>query len=502
MDAKLVIVGGQANKSEVKLKLPMLIGRNPGLGLTINHNMVSRVHCQIYEREGALVVRDNNSSNGTLINNERISESVLKPGDRLAVGPLTFVAIYQHNGAFPTVGREGAKTAPAAAPKPAPAKPAANMNAPVIKPMAPPAGGPKPMAPPSPKPGLPQPPKPMAPPAAPAAPAAAGGQWSDSLFEDANTADDLLFGRDEQPASPASPFSKYTEPTVEEEEGTRFFAPGTSFKELDLADLVADTDDSQSAANIPPVPAAAASDDFQFLIQFENAGDIQPGTAIRAAGRDAGVVKDLKYVMVGGQLKAQALASVSKQLAPHLRDDMNVAIQQSGLSLVVEVLSPGQGNPIVAGQMVTAYGIQAEYGGLADLVDDDSSIMAPGSLSHTTANDDLDDMGVLDGEPNGGDDIMAPPAKGGGLNDFFAELTSGLDDDDEEEAPAEAPAEEEPPLQASFEDLADDDPPMATLDVEDLEELPPESGATNNGENGSAPNQGFSFGDFDMPGRR
>lgn len=357
------------------------------------------------------------------------------------------------------------------------------------------------MAPPSPKPAAPQLPKPMAPPVAPPAPAA-GAQWSDSLFEDANTADDLLFGRDEQPASPASPFSKYTQPTVEEEEGTRFFAPGTSFKELDLADLVADTDDSQSAANIPPVPAPPASDDFQFLIQFENAGDIQPGTAIRAAGRDAGVVKDLKYVMVGGQLKAQALASVSKQLAPHLRDDMNVAIQQSGLSLVVEVLSPGQGKPIVAGQLVTAYGIQAEYGGLADLVDDDSSIMAPGSLSHTTANDDLDDMGVLDGEPTGGDDIMAPPAKGGGLNDFFAELTSGLDMDDEEEAPAEAPAEEEPPLQASFEDLADDEPPMATLDVEDLEELPPENGATNSGENGTAPNQGFSFGDFDMPGRR
>lgn len=121
LDAKLVVVGGHANKGEVKLKLPMTIGRNPGLGLTINHNMVSRLHCQIYERDGALVVRDNNSSNGTFINNERIDEAVLKPGDRLQCGPLTFVAIYQHSGDFPVLSRPASKPK-GEAPKPEPPK--------------------------------------------------------------------------------------------------------------------------------------------------------------------------------------------------------------------------------------------------------------------------------------------------------------------------------------------------------------------------------------------
>jgi predicted component of type VI protein secretion system len=105
MEAKLVVVGGNATKGEIRLRLPMTIGRTKEAGLCIAHPMVSRLHCTLYELDGAIVIRDNNSSNGTLVNGERISESVLRPGDKLAVGPLTFVAIYRHAGAFPSVGK-------------------------------------------------------------------------------------------------------------------------------------------------------------------------------------------------------------------------------------------------------------------------------------------------------------------------------------------------------------------------------------------------------------
>lgn len=106
MDAKLVVVGGNATKGEVKLKLPMTVGRNKEAGLTISHPMVSRLHCQIYEVDGALVIRDNNSANGSYLNNERIDqETAIKPGDRLTIGPLTFVVIYQLNGPLPDVGK-------------------------------------------------------------------------------------------------------------------------------------------------------------------------------------------------------------------------------------------------------------------------------------------------------------------------------------------------------------------------------------------------------------
>ena len=67
------------------------------------HPKVSRQHCQIFERDGVLVVRDNESLNGTFIDNEKITEAILKPGDKLTVGPLTFVAVYEHAGSFPTL---------------------------------------------------------------------------------------------------------------------------------------------------------------------------------------------------------------------------------------------------------------------------------------------------------------------------------------------------------------------------------------------------------------
>jgi predicted component of type VI protein secretion system len=95
MDARLIVVGGKANKSEVKLKLPTTIGRSRAADLTVAHPKVSRQHCQIFERDGLLVVRDNGSLNGTYIEDTRITESVLKPGDKLTVGPLTFMAAYE-----------------------------------------------------------------------------------------------------------------------------------------------------------------------------------------------------------------------------------------------------------------------------------------------------------------------------------------------------------------------------------------------------------------------
>lgn len=104
MEAKLIVIGGKANKSEVKLKLPTTIGRSRKADLTVAHPKVSRQHCEIFEREGVLMVRDFGSLNGTFIENNRVSEAILKPGDKLTVGPLTFVAVYEHTGALPAPG--------------------------------------------------------------------------------------------------------------------------------------------------------------------------------------------------------------------------------------------------------------------------------------------------------------------------------------------------------------------------------------------------------------
>jgi len=95
MEAKLVVVGGKANKAEVQLKLPTVIGRGRDADLTVAHPTVSRHHCVLFEQDGVLFVRDNGSLNGTLIEGNKVQESKLKPGETLTVGPLTFRADYE-----------------------------------------------------------------------------------------------------------------------------------------------------------------------------------------------------------------------------------------------------------------------------------------------------------------------------------------------------------------------------------------------------------------------
>ena len=112
MDVKLVVVGGDAKATEVKLKLPAIIGRGRDATLTLPHPLVSRKHCEIFESDGYLVVRDMGSLNGTFINDERITEAVLPPGDLLRLGTVTFRAAYDPpTGEPPENGTPQAQTA-------------------------------------------------------------------------------------------------------------------------------------------------------------------------------------------------------------------------------------------------------------------------------------------------------------------------------------------------------------------------------------------------------
>ncbi len=95
MDAKLVVVGGEAKPAEIELKLPAVLGRGREATLSLRHALVSRNHCEIFESDGYLVVRDMGSLNGTFVNNQQITEAVLPPGHLLTVGTVTFRAVYE-----------------------------------------------------------------------------------------------------------------------------------------------------------------------------------------------------------------------------------------------------------------------------------------------------------------------------------------------------------------------------------------------------------------------
>lgn len=95
LNAKLLVVGGDVKTTEIKLRLPAIIGRGKGSTITLLQPLVSRQHCELYEADGKLWVRDLGSLNGTYVNNEKVTESEIPPNDLLTVGTVTFRAAYE-----------------------------------------------------------------------------------------------------------------------------------------------------------------------------------------------------------------------------------------------------------------------------------------------------------------------------------------------------------------------------------------------------------------------
>ena len=91
LDAKLVIVGGADSALEYELKLPTSIGRGTENDISLAHPLVSRRHCELFEEDGLLFVKDNGSLNGTYLNRQRIDEAPLVDGDEVQVGKFKLV---------------------------------------------------------------------------------------------------------------------------------------------------------------------------------------------------------------------------------------------------------------------------------------------------------------------------------------------------------------------------------------------------------------------------
>jgi len=97
MDVKLVVEKGPARTRTIHLRgVKTIVGRQRGCDLRIPSNEVSRRHCLLSTQAGYLTVQDLASANGTYLNGKRIqSREAARPGDRIEIGPLTFVVEYQ-----------------------------------------------------------------------------------------------------------------------------------------------------------------------------------------------------------------------------------------------------------------------------------------------------------------------------------------------------------------------------------------------------------------------
>lgn len=90
--AELIIRSGKHDGK--KLRLPereTLAGRGEECPLRLTSADVSKEHCLLRVTPEGIHVRDLGSRNGTWVNDERITaEVLLRPGDQLRIGPMTF----------------------------------------------------------------------------------------------------------------------------------------------------------------------------------------------------------------------------------------------------------------------------------------------------------------------------------------------------------------------------------------------------------------------------
>ena len=85
--AKLIVNPTSSSRREIHLSRTLVsIGRDPSNDLVLPDAMVSRRHAVIEYRGSQYYLRDCNSSNGSLVNGDRVSERNLRDGDLVAIG--------------------------------------------------------------------------------------------------------------------------------------------------------------------------------------------------------------------------------------------------------------------------------------------------------------------------------------------------------------------------------------------------------------------------------
>jgi len=87
--AKLVVLSEGFTGLTYELKVDKTtIGRVEDNAFQIPEQSISSHHCEIVQRGNDLVVKDLNSTNGTFVNGEQVTEAALKPGQILRLGQV------------------------------------------------------------------------------------------------------------------------------------------------------------------------------------------------------------------------------------------------------------------------------------------------------------------------------------------------------------------------------------------------------------------------------
>lgn len=98
MKVRLSVQHKKANVKSVILHTDALIGRSTECNLRLASGQVSRRHCKLLISDEQVAVVDLGSSNGTFLNDEKITSKVeipIPPGSALSIGPARFIVEYE-----------------------------------------------------------------------------------------------------------------------------------------------------------------------------------------------------------------------------------------------------------------------------------------------------------------------------------------------------------------------------------------------------------------------
>ena len=91
MDFKLVMFREDGSRRDFPLSPgTTTIGRKDDCDIRIPLGTVSRRHAEVILDDDGAVLHDLGASNGTFLNNRRIEEEDLEPGDQIFIGPVVF----------------------------------------------------------------------------------------------------------------------------------------------------------------------------------------------------------------------------------------------------------------------------------------------------------------------------------------------------------------------------------------------------------------------------
>lgn len=76
------------------LKTTLIVGRRESCDIVLRFQNISGIHCELSVFDGRWMIRDLNSSNGTKVNDIKIQESLLDPGDIISISRHKYEMCY------------------------------------------------------------------------------------------------------------------------------------------------------------------------------------------------------------------------------------------------------------------------------------------------------------------------------------------------------------------------------------------------------------------------